>query len=220
MERNRRKLCAEGCRWRLRGIRFTRRGTHAVGCWCGSLAGWAHKRRPRTSCRRRSIAAYQQLAELRSPERFGAWLCSIADNKSAHVAAAPDHATQFSGSARLSRHRPSRRSRRSGRWCGRAIGRLSAPHRDVIVHHYLKGYSYQQTANLAAPPNRRGKEPSAKGPQTPAKGDHSHGGIQYCTDIQTRPGRSGRTASRSSLHERRPQAAHYALRLSSTLAAE
>ena len=30
----------------------------------------------------------------------------------------------------------------------KAMERLSAPHRDVIVHHYLKGYSYRQTADL------------------------------------------------------------------------
>ena len=51
------------------------------GCWCDSPAGWVRKRRQRDVLQEAFIAAYQQLAELRAPERFGAWLCSIADNK-------------------------------------------------------------------------------------------------------------------------------------------
>ncbi len=93
------------------------------------------------------MAAYQQLAELRTPERFGAWLCSIAANKARiwqrrriaqlnlldqlDLAAAPQ---------------PEKQEIRA--LVRKAIGRLSTPHRDVIVHHYLKGYSYQQTATL------------------------------------------------------------------------
>ena len=65
------------------------------------------------------IAAYQQLAELRSPERFGAWLCSIADNKARMWQRRRITQLNSSGSVQSSRHHPSRRSRRSGRWCGR-----------------------------------------------------------------------------------------------------
>ena len=93
------------------------------------------------------IAAYQQLAELRSPERFGAWLCSIADNKARmwqrHCL------TQLNLLDQLNIAAPPVQEQEQVRALVRkAIGRLSASHRDVIVHHYLKGYSYQQTATL------------------------------------------------------------------------
>ena len=93
------------------------------------------------------IAAYQQLAELRAPERFGAWLCSIADNKARMWQRRRINATQSVGSARLGG--TARAEKQEIRALVRkAIGRLSDSHREVIVHHYLKGYSYQQTATL------------------------------------------------------------------------
>ena len=93
------------------------------------------------------IAAYQQLAELRSPERFGAWLCSIADNKARMWQRR--RLTQLNLLDQLNIAAPPEQEKQEIRALVRkAIGRLSAPHRDVIVHHYLKGYSYQQTATL------------------------------------------------------------------------
>ena len=93
------------------------------------------------------IAAYQQLAELRDPERFGAWLCSIADNKARMWQRR--RITQLNLLDQLDLAAPPEQEKQEIRALVRkAIGRLSDPHRDVIVHHYLKGYSYQQTANL------------------------------------------------------------------------
>ncbi len=93
------------------------------------------------------MAAYQQLAELRSPERFGAWLCSIADNKARMWQRRC--IAQLNLLDQLDLAAPPEQEQKAIRALGRkAIGRLSNPHRDVIVHHYLKGYSYQQTANL------------------------------------------------------------------------
>ena len=93
------------------------------------------------------IAAYQQLAELRSPERFGAWLCSIADNKARMWQRR--RFTQLNLLDQFDLAAPPEQEKKEIRALVRkAIGRLSAPHRDVIVHHYLKGYSYQQTATL------------------------------------------------------------------------
>ena len=93
------------------------------------------------------IAAYQQLADLRSPERFGAWLCSIADNKARMWQRR--RFTQLNLLDQLNIAAPPEQEKQEIRALVRkAIGRLSDPHRDVIVHHYLKGYSYQQTANL------------------------------------------------------------------------
>ena len=97
------------------------------------------------------LAAWEGLATLRTPGRFPAWLRSIADN---HVrmwqrrrltqldllerfevesAAAPVHGREEKRIRSLLRE---------------ALGRLGDAHRDVIVHHYLKGYSYRQTALL------------------------------------------------------------------------
>ena len=93
------------------------------------------------------LAAYQQLAELRFPERFGAWLCSIADNKARMWQRR--RITQLNLLDQLDLAAPPEQEKQEIRALVRkAIGRLSDPHRDVIVHHYLKGYSYQQTANL------------------------------------------------------------------------
>ena len=93
------------------------------------------------------IAAYQQLAELRAPERFGAWLCSIADNKARMWQRR--RITQLNLLDQLDLAAPPEQEKEEIRALVRkAIGRLSDSHRDVIVHHYLKGYSYQQTANL------------------------------------------------------------------------
>lgn len=93
------------------------------------------------------IAAYQQLAELRAPERFGAWLCSIADNKARMWQRR--RITQLNLLDQLDLAAPPEQEKQEIRALVRkAIGRLSDSHRDVIVHHYLKGYSYQQTANL------------------------------------------------------------------------
>ena len=93
------------------------------------------------------IAAYQQLADLRSPERFGAWLCSIADNKARMWQRRC--LTQLNLLNQLDLAAPPEQEKKEiGALVRKAIGRLSAPHRDVIVHHYLKGYSYRQTANL------------------------------------------------------------------------
>ena len=93
------------------------------------------------------MAAYQQLAELRSPERFGAWLCSIADNKARMWQR--HRLTQLNLLDQLDLAAPPEQEKQEIRALVRkVVGRLSASHRDVIVHHYLKGYSYQQTANL------------------------------------------------------------------------
>ena len=93
------------------------------------------------------IAAYQQLAELCDPERFGAWLCSIADNKARIWQRR--RLAQLNLLDQLDRAMSPEQEKQEIRALVRkAVGRLSAPHRDVIVHHYLKGYSYQQTANL------------------------------------------------------------------------
>ena len=93
------------------------------------------------------MAAYQQLGDLRSPDRLGAWLCSIADNK---VSLWLRHRlTQLNLLDQLDPVEPSEADTKEIRGLVRkVIGQLSAPHRDVIIHHYLKGYSYQQTADL------------------------------------------------------------------------
>ena len=72
------------------------------------------------------IAAYQQLAELRSPERFGAWLCSIADNKARMWQRR--RLTQLNLLDQLNIAAPPEQEKQEIRALVRkAIGRLSAP---------------------------------------------------------------------------------------------
>ncbi len=92
------------------------------------------------------IAAYQQLAALRDPKRFGAWLCSIADNKARMWQRR--RITQLNLLDQLDLAVPEQDEQEIRALVRKAIGRLSKLHQDVIVHHYLKGYSYQQTATL------------------------------------------------------------------------
>ena len=93
------------------------------------------------------LAAYRQLAALRSPERFGAWLCSIADNKARMWQRR--RLTQLSLLDQLQPETPPETGQKEiAGLVRKAMGRLSDPHRDVIVHHYLKSYSYRQTADL------------------------------------------------------------------------
>ena len=125
-------------------------------------------RRQRTFCQEAFIAAYQQLAELRAPERFGAWLCSIADNKARMWQRR--RITQLNLLDQLDLAAPPEQEQQEIRALVRkAIGRLSDPHRDVIVHHYLKGYSYQQTANLLHLQTGVVKSRLQKGPQNACK---------------------------------------------------
>ncbi len=93
------------------------------------------------------LAAYQQLAALRSPERFGAWLCSIADNKARMWQRR--RLTQLNLLDQLEPETPPETGEKEiAGLVRKAMAKLSEPHRDVIVHHYLKGYSYRQTADL------------------------------------------------------------------------
>ena len=93
------------------------------------------------------MAAFQQLASLRNPSSFGAWLCSIADNKvrmwQRRRLIQLDLLEQIET---IPAPEPEERQVRS--LVRAALGRLSAAQREVIVHHYLKGYSYRQTAVL------------------------------------------------------------------------
>ena len=128
------------------------------------------------------IAAYQQLAELRAPERFGAWLCSIADNKARMWQRR--RITQLNLLDQLDRTAPPEQEKEEIRALVRkAIGRLSAPHRDVIVHHYLKGYSYQQTATLLHLQTGVVKSRLQKARKRLQKEIMAMAGIQHCTDI-------------------------------------
>ena len=94
------------------------------------------------------LAAFLHRARLRDPERFGAWLCSIADN---HVRMwQRRRIAQLNFLDRLETEpEPASSDEREIRaLVRRALGRLSEDHRAVIVHHYLKGYSYRHTADL------------------------------------------------------------------------
>jgi len=98
------------------------------------------------------LAAYQQLPELRDPERFGAWLAGIADNKlrmwhrrqALQLRWLEANGEDVVEGARA--EAPEDRAVRS--LVRRAVGRLTPVQREVVVQHYLKGYSYQQVAGF------------------------------------------------------------------------
>ena len=93
------------------------------------------------------MAAFQQLASLRNPSSFGAWLCSIADNKVRMWQRR--RLVQLDLLDRIETiPAPEPEERQVRSLVRAALGRLSAAQREVIVHHYLKGYSYRQTAVL------------------------------------------------------------------------
>lgn len=96
------------------------------------------------------LAAFEHLGELRDPASFTAWMCSVADRKVRMWHRR--QATQLSYLEKLRGERPSNEPPADEvqlrGLIRRALAELSAAHRDVVVHHYLKGYSYQQTALL------------------------------------------------------------------------
>ena len=97
------------------------------------------------------LAAWERRATLRDPGRFPAWLRSIADNQ-VRMWQRRRH-TQLDLLARFGHETvpaaaPAPREERIRGLLREALGRLGDSHREVIVHHYLKGYSYRQTALL------------------------------------------------------------------------
>ncbi len=97
------------------------------------------------------LAAWERLATLRDPGRFPAWLRSIADNQ-VRMWQRRRH-TQLDLLARFGHETvpaaaPAPREERIRGLLREALGRLGDSHREVVVHHYLKGYSYRQTALL------------------------------------------------------------------------
>ncbi len=99
------------------------------------------------------LRAYASLGDLRSPERFAAWLGAIADNVArmwhrrrfrqlsleAALEPEPPDRPPLEGEADRRRLRASLRG---------ALRSLSTAQRDVVIQHYFKGYSYAETAAL------------------------------------------------------------------------
>jgi RNA polymerase sigma factor (sigma-70 family) len=95
------------------------------------------------------LAAFERLGELRDPSSFGPWLCSIVDNKVRMWHRR--RIVQLSWLERLGAEPAAqidREETRLGVVVREALARLTQAHRDVVVHYYLKGYTYQQTADL------------------------------------------------------------------------
>ena len=97
------------------------------------------------------LAAWERLATLRDPGRFPAWLRSIADNQVRMWQRS--RLTQLDLLARLEietgpAEAQAPREEEVRGLLREAIGRLGEAQREVVVHHYLKGYSYRQTALL------------------------------------------------------------------------
>ncbi len=92
------------------------------------------------------IKAYENLHQLRKPDRFRPWLHSIVRN------AVNSHHRRRAVQLRLEETfypEPAAHTEEEIKHVVRAALRiLSAEHRQVIAHHYFKGYSYAETADL------------------------------------------------------------------------
>ena len=92
------------------------------------------------------IKAYENLHQLRKPDRFRPWLHSIIRN------AVNSHHRRRAVQLRLEETfypEPATHAEEEIKHIVRAaLHVLSAEHRQVIAHHYFKGYSYAETADL------------------------------------------------------------------------
>ena len=97
------------------------------------------------------LAAWERLGTLRDPGSFPAWLRSIADNKARmwrrRRLAQLDLLARFEVETAPAAA-PAPQEERIRGLLREALERLSDAQREVVVHHYLKGYSYRQTALL------------------------------------------------------------------------
>ena len=97
------------------------------------------------------LAAWERLGTLRDPASFPAWLRSIADNQvrmwQRRRLTQLELLLRF-GAEAAPPPEPAPREERTRGLLREALGRLGGAHREVLVHHYLKGYSYRQTALL------------------------------------------------------------------------
>ena len=105
------------------------------------------------------LSAWRGLAGLREPERFAAWLGRIADNaarmwqrrrfRQLSFAALLDGDATIARADTASRAAAAQADTRRRRAIIRgALPALPAAQRDVVIHHYFRGYSYRETAEL------------------------------------------------------------------------
>jgi RNA polymerase sigma-70 factor (ECF subfamily) len=98
------------------------------------------------------LRAYARLEQVQDPSRLGAWLGVLADNQVRQwrrrrwVQLRWQEQLSASGERLfLPAEEPSPLAEQKA-LVRAALSRLSAAYRQVLVHHYLKGYSYQETA--------------------------------------------------------------------------
>ena len=96
------------------------------------------------------MRAFTRLGQLQDPDRLAAWLGAIADNlvrmwfRRRLVQQRWEEAKASEGAV----YEPLETAETSlvKAVLGRALAQLSRDHRQVVVYHYLKGYSYAATA--------------------------------------------------------------------------
>ncbi len=100
------------------------------------------------------IRAYSRLGQLREVRRFPAWLRAIADNTARGwhrrriVQLQLGEALEAEWAAETGNSGDEAEARRIRAMIRDALRSLSEAHRQVIVHHYFKGYTYVETADL------------------------------------------------------------------------
>ncbi len=100
------------------------------------------------------VRAYSGLGQLRDADRFPAWLRAISDNtvrgwhRRRIVQLRLGEALEAEWAAEMGGSEDEAEARRIRAVIRDALRSLSEAHRQVIVHHYFKGYTYVETADL------------------------------------------------------------------------
>lgn len=100
------------------------------------------------------VKAYTQLGQLKDSDRFEAWLGAIADNEARmwyrrrYVQLRLEEMFEVQGILEADATGDEAEMRRLQRTVQEALRSLTEAHRQVIVHHYFKGHTYLETADL------------------------------------------------------------------------
>lgn len=100
------------------------------------------------------LTAYRRLDRIRDPDRFSAWINTVADNRVRqwyrrwYVQLRWEALLNGAGEEWRDEADDAAQMQELSRMLRQALRRLSEAHRQVIVHHYFRGYTYQETAGL------------------------------------------------------------------------
>jgi RNA polymerase sigma-70 factor (ECF subfamily) len=101
------------------------------------------------------LSAWSDLHKLKEKQKFGGWLNQIAINLSKHwlrdQRKHQEHTASFRGMTALMQER-SHQQRKLRQEVWEAIDELSEEHREVVILHYISGYSYEEISEMLSIP--------------------------------------------------------------------